>query len=123
VQFAGFVNQSEMPAYYLAADILVLPSRRMGETWGLVVNEALQAGCGVLMTSAVGSSADFRNAERVRVIPDNSANACAQAIIGLSKTPRSFDWSAPLLAPYTIEAAAQAIAAKIDTLPAAKPAT
>jgi glycosyltransferase involved in cell wall biosynthesis len=111
-----------MPAYYLAADALMLPSRRMGETWGLVVNEALSAGCGVIMTSAVGSSTDFRQGEHVRIIPDNSINACAQAISSLSKMRRSFDWSQSLLAPYTIEAAAQAIAAKIDTLPKTRPA-
>jgi glycosyltransferase involved in cell wall biosynthesis len=118
IHFAGFVNQSELPSYYLAADILVLTSRRAGETWGLVVNEALQAGCGVIMTSAVGSSRDFGHTERVRVIPDDLSQACAQAIIGLSKLPRSFDSSASLIAPNTIEAAAQAIAAQIDKLPA-----
>lgn len=117
VQFAGFVNQSEMPAYYLAADVLVLPSRRMGETWGLVVNEALAAGCGAIVTNCVGCSNDFRQGEHFRIIPDNSLNACAQAITSLSKMKRTFDWSRSLLAPYTIEAAAQAIAAKIDTLP------
>jgi len=122
VQFAGFINQSEMPAYYLAADILALTSRRMGETWGLVVNEALAAGNGVILSSPVGSSRDFGKSERVRVIPDNSSNACAQAIMGLMKTPRTFDCNVELLAPYTIEAAAQAIAEKIYSLPASKPA-
>jgi glycosyltransferase involved in cell wall biosynthesis len=121
VQFAGFINQSEMPAYYLAGDILALPSRRMGETWGLVVNEALAAGSGVILSAAVGSSRDFGKSERVRVIPDNSANACAQAIMGLMKTPRTFDCNTELLAPYTIDAAAQAIAVKIDSLPASRP--
>ena len=38
----GFVNQSELPAYYHAADIIVLPSE--WEPWGLVVNEAMAAG-------------------------------------------------------------------------------
>jgi glycosyltransferase involved in cell wall biosynthesis len=123
VHFAGFVNQSELPSYYLAADILILPSRRAGETWGMVINEALQAGCGVIMTTAVGSSRDFGHTERVRVIPDNSANACVQAIMGLAKLPRSFDWSAGLVARYTIETAAQAIAAEIDRLPPPKTAS
>ena len=59
VHFAGFVNQTEIPQYYAAADILVLPSRRAGETWGLVVNEALQAGCAVVMTRAVGCHREF----------------------------------------------------------------
>ena len=121
IQFAGFINQSEMPAYYLAADVLVLPSRRMGETWGLVVNEALTAGCGAIVTNCVGCSNDFRQGEHFRIIPDNSTNACAQAILSLSKMKRSFDWSRSLLASYTIEAAAQAIAARIDTLPQSRP--
>jgi len=34
VHFAGFKNQSELPACYAAADALVLPSDN--ETWGLV---------------------------------------------------------------------------------------
>jgi glycosyltransferase involved in cell wall biosynthesis len=114
VHFAGFVNQSEMAAHYLAADVLVLPSRRMGETWGLVVNEALGAGCGVVMTNAVGCFQDFNNSERIRVIPDNSSNACAQAIIGLAKMPRSFNWSTQFNTLYSIENAAQALAKQID---------
>jgi glycosyltransferase involved in cell wall biosynthesis len=122
IQFAGFVNQSEMASYYLAADMLVLPSRRMGETWGLVVNEAMGAGCAVVMTNAVGSFRDFSNSERVRVIPDNSANACAQAIIGLAKMPRSFDWSASFNATYSIENAALGIATQIDRVTASKSA-
>src|SRR5262249_23647490 len=35
--FLGFKNQSELPAIYAAADVLVLPSDRQ-ETWGLVIN-------------------------------------------------------------------------------------
>jgi glycosyltransferase involved in cell wall biosynthesis len=123
IQFAGFINQSEMASYYLAADILILPSRRMGETWGLVVNEALKAGCGVIVSSAVGCSRDFGHTERVRVIPDGSANACTQAIMGLARLPRSFDWSTGLIAPYTLETAAQALAAQIDKVSAGKPAS
>jgi glycosyltransferase involved in cell wall biosynthesis len=122
VQFAGFVNQSEMAAHYLAADVLVLPSRRMGETWGLVVNEALGAGCGIIMTNAVGCFRDFNNSERVRVIPDNSSNACAQAIIGLARMPRSFDWSVPFNTTYSIENAAQGLATQIDRVAASKTA-
>ena len=121
VQFAGFINQSELPAYYLAADVVALTSRRMGETWGLVVNEALSAGCGVIVTGAVGCSRDFGSSDRVRVIPDGSSNACAQAMMGLAKATRTFD-PPEILAPYTIEASAQAIAAKIDSLPPAKTA-
>jgi glycosyltransferase involved in cell wall biosynthesis len=67
--FAGFVNQKEIPDYYIATDIVMLPSRRMGETWGLVVNEALAAGCRVIVSNAVGCHAEFKSLPTVRVIP------------------------------------------------------
>jgi glycosyltransferase involved in cell wall biosynthesis len=110
VLFAGFINQSELPAYYLAADILILPSRRAGETWGLVVNEALHAGCAVVVTDAVGCHREFGAWERVRVIPENDSKACADAVRALSTYPRSFDWCVAGMQRYSVEAAAGAIA-------------
>ncbi len=115
--FAGFVNQSELVDWYLATDILVLPSRQAGETWGLVANEALQAGCGVVISEAVGSSADFGSWERVRTIPVGSARALAASLEQLSSYPRDFDWAAPALSRYSIEAAAQSLASAIAQLP------
>ncbi len=116
VIFAGFVNQGAMPDYYLAADLLALPSRRAGETWGLVVNEALQAGCGVIISNAVGCHREFGGWERVRVIPDNDATACAKALSDLSRFPRSFDWCLTEIEQYSTAAAARAIAEAIDRL-------
>ena len=53
----GFVNQSELPAYYHAADIIVLPSER--EPWGLVVNEAMAAGVLPVVSDQVGAAPDL----------------------------------------------------------------
>jgi glycosyltransferase involved in cell wall biosynthesis len=105
--FAGFINQNEISDYYLATDILVLPSKRERETWGLVVNEALHAGCGVVVTDAVGSSVEFGKFERFRTIPVGDAVACAGAIAELSIFPRSFDWAEEMLRPYTLPAVAK----------------
>ncbi|MCE0497246.1 MAG: glycosyltransferase family 4 protein [Methylacidiphilales bacterium] len=116
VHFAGFVNQSEIASWYFAADILLLPSRRAGETWGLVVNEALEAGCAVIMTKAVGCHPEFADWDRVRVIPDNDAAACANALRELAAYPRSFDWCAERMKVYSIEATAAAIARQFDVL-------
>lgn len=58
VAFAGFLNQTQMPAAYHAADLLVLPSD-FGETWGLVANEAIACGCPVLLSSACGSTPEM----------------------------------------------------------------
>ena len=53
----GFVNQSELPTYYHAADILVLPSE--AEPWGLVVNEAMAAGVLPVVSDRVGAAPDL----------------------------------------------------------------
>jgi glycosyltransferase involved in cell wall biosynthesis len=58
--FVGFKNQSELGEYYAMADTLILPSQS-GETWGLVVNEALQFGLRVIVSDKVGSSKDLIN--------------------------------------------------------------
>jgi glycosyltransferase involved in cell wall biosynthesis len=116
VHFAGFVNQSEIAAWYFAADILILPSRRAGETWGLAVNEALQAGCAVIMSNAVGCYPEFGQWERVRVIPDNDATACATALRELASYPRSLDWCAERMERYSINTTAHALARQIGTL-------
>lgn len=56
--FAGFLNQTELPAAYAAADVLVLPSTGQ-ETWGLVVNEAMACGRPAIVSSSVGSTPDL----------------------------------------------------------------
>ena len=53
----GFVNQSDLPAYYHAADIIVLPSEV--EKWGLVINEAMAAGVLPVVSDRVGSAPDL----------------------------------------------------------------
>lgn len=56
--FLGFVNQSGLSAVYHACDLFCLPSRE-GETWGLVVNEALLHGLPVVVSEAVGCAPDL----------------------------------------------------------------
>ncbi len=58
VSFTGFLNQSEMPAAYAVSDCLVLPSDH-GETWGLVVNEAMACGLPAIVSDLVGCAEDL----------------------------------------------------------------
>lgn len=58
VTFTGFLNQTEIPEAYAAADFLVLPSDS-GETWGLVVNEAMASGLPALVSDQVGCAPDL----------------------------------------------------------------
>ena len=105
--FAGFVNQTQLVDHYLAMDLLILPSQRMGETWGLVVNEAMQAGCSVIVSNAVGSSADFKNWEQFRVFREGDVKELADRVINLYSYPRSFHWAKDHLDIYSIEANAE----------------
>lgn len=57
IHFMNFQNQSEIPAVYKMADILVVPS--VSETWGLAVNEAMAAGKPVLVSDRCGCAADL----------------------------------------------------------------
>jgi glycosyltransferase involved in cell wall biosynthesis len=58
VTFTGFLNQGEIASAYAAADFLALPSDA-GETWGLVVNEAMACGLPALVSDRVGCAADL----------------------------------------------------------------
>jgi glycosyltransferase involved in cell wall biosynthesis len=58
VTFAGFLNQGEIAAAYIAGDALVLPSDH-GETWGLVVNEAMACGRPAVVSDRVGCGPDL----------------------------------------------------------------
>ncbi len=58
VFLTGFVNQTLIPAYYKSADLFVMSSG-MGETWGLSVNEAMNAAIPVIVSKTCGSSKDL----------------------------------------------------------------
>jgi glycosyltransferase involved in cell wall biosynthesis len=58
VHFAGFLNRSQISQAYIAADLFVLPSLRH-ETWGVVVNEAMNFSLPVVVTDKVGCADDL----------------------------------------------------------------
>lgn len=100
--FAGFKNQTELPAYYAAADLLVLPSDA-GETWGLVVNEAMACGTPAVVSSAVGCSPDLIDAGKTgKTFPLGDVHALAKAV-------------ASLLPHLGTAAITSSVAAKMDT--------
>ena len=88
VSFAGFLNQTEMPAAYVAADCLVLPSD-YGETWGLVVvNEAMACGKPALVSDRVGCGPDLITpGETGAVFPFGDVPAMAAQITALATNP------------------------------------
>jgi len=55
VRFAGFIPDAELPSYYQAADLVVLPSVAL-EGFGLVALEALACGTPVVATADSGTT-------------------------------------------------------------------
>ena len=85
--FLGFLNQSELPDAYSAADCLVLPSDD-GETWGLVVNEAMASGLAAIVSDRVGCHPDLIVPGRTgEVFPLNDCSALAKILARLSSDP------------------------------------
>lgn len=109
VKFLGFRNQQELPPFYLAADVLILPSNRAGETWGLVINEGLQAGLPFIATEAVGSTVDFGELPAVQTIPIGDATALATAIQQVMGIDRQFDRYATTMEHFSTETVARVI--------------
>jgi glycosyltransferase involved in cell wall biosynthesis len=114
--FSGFVNQTQLAGHYLAMDIMVLPSRRMGETWGLVANEAMQGGCGVIVSDAVGSGEDFKTWERFRVFKEPNASKLANCVAQLAQFPRDFNWAHEKLEKYSLRATAESLLNELNNL-------
>jgi glycosyltransferase involved in cell wall biosynthesis len=78
--FCGFQNQRTLSQYYHAADLLVLPSE-IGETWGLVVNEALYHGLPCIVSDMVGCAPDLVEASMTgEVFANGSAHGLARAL-------------------------------------------
>jgi glycosyltransferase involved in cell wall biosynthesis len=84
VAFAGFLNQTEISRAYVAADCLVLPSD-YGETWGLVVNEAMVHGLPAIVSDRVGCGPDLvEDGVTGRVFPFGDVDALARAIVEIA---------------------------------------
>ncbi len=87
VHFSGFLNRSEISRAYAAADLLVLPSS-LHETWGLVVNEAMNFSLPVIVSDKVGCAPDLvRDGKNGYVVPSRDAEALATAIGSLVADP------------------------------------
>lgn len=81
VTFTGFLNQTEVPSAYVAADALALPSD-YGETWGLVCNEAMACGTPAIVSERAGCANDLVvNGETGAVVPFADPVAMAAVIV------------------------------------------
>jgi glycosyltransferase involved in cell wall biosynthesis len=112
-RFAGFQNQSQLSSYYHAGDVLALPSRQK-ETWGLVVNEALNHGLPVVVSDMVGCHQDLVVPGVTGAVarPDDveSLAACISKVAMLANNPATRKLCREHVERYSVHAAALGIA-------------
>jgi len=118
VRTAGFLNQTELPAAYAAADLFVLPSA-YHETWGLVVNEAMNFDLPVVVSDKVGCGADLVEPGRNGsvVAHDDTAqlaDAIGRLVADADMRRRFGARSGEIVARYSIEACADGIVAACE---------
>jgi glycosyltransferase involved in cell wall biosynthesis len=112
----GFRNQTEMPAAYAAADLLVLPSDGM-ETWGLVANEALACGRPILVSDACGCAPDLaRDGIAGRCFALGDTKALADAVANVVAKPPNSEQILRVSNSYTLEAAVAGIERALEHL-------
>lgn len=112
VHFLDFQNQSAMPSVYAASDLLVLPSQN--ETWGLVVNEAMNLSCPALVSDHVGCGPDLIRPEQTGwIFPTGDVHALrdclSQAISDPVKLRQMGINAANHVAHYSYEAASNGL--------------
>lgn len=128
IHFLGFQNQSHMPTAYRLGDVLVLPSRGPGETWGLAVNEAMASGRPAIVTDRVGCAPDLICTATGRVVPTGDVGALSGALaevlapgvserMGAAAAERIRAWSIPEAAVRVEAAVYRALGRPVQAIP------
>jgi glycosyltransferase involved in cell wall biosynthesis len=88
ITWLGEVSDADLPAFYHAADIFVLPASHSSEAFGLVQVEAMAAGLPVVCTE-LGTGTTYVNRDGVTglVVPPLDADALGEAINRLIANP------------------------------------
>ena len=81
-KLTGFVSDEDLPVYYNVADLFALPSKS-GEGLPLVALEAMACGLPVMATN-VGGTSEVLNEKYGRLVPPNSPDSLAEAILDFS---------------------------------------
>lgn len=88
IRFTGFLNQSQIIKAYVASDALVLPSDG-GETWGLVVNEAMACARPCIVSDRVGCGPDLVvQQETGSIFPLGNVEVLANSMLELAEHPK-----------------------------------
>lgn len=116
-RFLGHVDRDDLPAWYAAADVLVLPS--LSEPWGMSLNEGAAAGIPLISTDAAGAAheliEDGVNGFRVPAGDVGALHDALSRLVADEGFRRSAgERSRALAARFTPEAWADAVARALD---------
>lgn len=89
IHFVGSVDNSQISQYYKNSDVFVLPSKF--EPWGLVVEEALNNGCPVIVSNMVGSYKDLVEKPNTGLIFDITENDGLRLAVKKMTNPESYN--------------------------------
>lgn len=107
--FVGFQKKEQLADYYMAADVLVLPTQ--SDVWGLVLNEAMACGLPVITTDRCVAGLELiENGINGYVVPVDNQEALTQKIQAvLAGNYRQMGAAAlERIRPYTFENMAKA---------------
>ena len=106
VEFIGFVEGSELPRYYVSCDLFCAPSIR-GESFGLILLEAMASGRAVVASRIPGYAGVIEHGQDGWLVPPQDPVALALALVRIladrelrerlgaagARKARSFSWS------------------------------
>lgn len=107
VVFLGRVDDAELPRFYASCDLFVAPALG-GESFGIILIEAMAAGCPVVASDIPGYASVITDGVNGRLVPPHDPAALADAIGSLLDNPSlaralattasdgvdAYDWSA-----------------------------
>jgi len=86
-EFLGVLSQAQMPAFFAACDVLVVPSLNSTESFGLVQVEAMLCGTPSIASNLPGVRQPPRITGMGEVTPIGDSNALADAIVRVIEEP------------------------------------
>ncbi len=86
VVFTGFIQKRDMPRHYAAGDVFVFPT--FGDTYGLVVDEAMAAGIPVICSEAAGEIRErIEDGTSGMIVPRKDPRALSAGMEKLALSP------------------------------------
>ena len=80
VEFVGFIDNADLPRYYVSCDIFCAPSTK-GESFGLVLLEAMASGRAVVASRIPGYAGVIEHGREGWLVPPQDPTALALALV------------------------------------------